>query len=31
VHKTCILAFQFCKSLLVLRREIAGLLEEAPT
>src|SRR5215510_15845316 len=31
VYKTLILTFQFCKSLLLLRREIAGLLEEAPT
>jgi hypothetical protein len=31
VHKPLILVFQFCKSLLVLRRKIAGLLEEAPT
>ena len=31
VDKTLILAFQFCQSLLLLRREIAGLLEEAPT
>ena len=31
VHTPLILAFQFCKSLLLLRREIAGLREEAPT
>src|SRR5712691_10428890 len=31
VHKPLILAFQFCKSLLVLHRQIAGLLEAAPT
>src|SRR6266487_263783 len=31
VHKTLILAFQFCKSSLLLCREIAWLLEEAPT
>ena len=31
VHKSLIRAFEFCKSLLLLCREIAGLLEEAPT
>src|SRR6266446_10538410 len=31
VHTSLLLTFQFCKSLLLLRRYIAGLLEEAPT
>ena len=31
VHKSRLLAFQGCQRLLLLRREIAGLLEEAPT
>jgi hypothetical protein len=31
VHKSRLLAFQFCSSLLLLCRSMAGLLEEAPT
>jgi hypothetical protein len=30
-HTTLIFAFQLCQSLLLFQREIAGLLQEAPT